>query len=409
MGQGYDAHVTVFNPAENFGKHAMTNNTQKNTVAIIGSHPRTRTMFDFARHDADVWIFNEAFTDPTGWAKRADAVFQMHAPAIWKSPRNQNDPKHFEWLRTQTAVPVVYMQEAYPEVPAAVAYPLRAVTENLLANFTRKKFFTSSLSYAIALAIHNGYRRIEIYGAEMETDTEYRYQRDAVAFWTGVAVGRGVEVYSPIAMFDAPALYGYEGDTKLDIETYRRDADELRPLADETRNAYAAARAAVQNMIDGWDGAKESGDKIVQAVTELTQIAERFGMVDGALQETEKYIAKCEAMTAEAGDYAIVRQEYEISGAGANKQMAVINNEAIAAATRLESIMSAAVTYNAIKRAKIMQTQFTPALGEFVKHCAMIGVCKGVASINQAYAAQLDNLIRMAGGAKAQAVLNAEV
>jgi hypothetical protein len=66
------------------------------TVAIVGSHPRTRQEFDFNRKYCDIWAFNEAVSQ--GWCTKADAVFQMHAPVIWKNPGNRNDPKHFEWL-----------------------------------------------------------------------------------------------------------------------------------------------------------------------------------------------------------------------------------------------------------------------------------------------------------------------
>ena len=71
------------------------------TLAIIGSHTRTREAFDFNRTDADVWLFNEAYSNKENvWAKRADAVFQLHDPIIWKNPKNRNDPKHYDWLKS---------------------------------------------------------------------------------------------------------------------------------------------------------------------------------------------------------------------------------------------------------------------------------------------------------------------
>ena len=63
----------------------------KNTVAIIGSHPATRGDFDWERTDADVWGFNEALS--ADWFERADGIFQMHKPVIWRSKTNRNDPE----------------------------------------------------------------------------------------------------------------------------------------------------------------------------------------------------------------------------------------------------------------------------------------------------------------------------
>ena len=86
----------------------------RHTLAIIGSHPRTREEFDFSRTDADIWMFNEAISGKGNvWAKRADVIFQLHIPAIWKNPKNRNDPGHFDWLKSQYEIPV-YMQEDYP-------------------------------------------------------------------------------------------------------------------------------------------------------------------------------------------------------------------------------------------------------------------------------------------------------
>ena len=160
------------------------------TVAIIGSHPLSRGDFDFNRTDCEIWVFNEALA--SDWCKRATAVFQMHTPTIWKNPLNRNDPGHAAWLMSGDT-PIIYMQEKYQEVPKAVKYPLDEVIQ-LLQPFNYKKYLTSSVSQAIALTIVQGFEKIELYGIGMETETEYFYQRDCVAFWTGYAVGRGIVV-----------------------------------------------------------------------------------------------------------------------------------------------------------------------------------------------------------------------
>jgi len=169
----------------------------KDTVAIVGSHPRTRLEFDFNRTDCDIWIFNEALSN--GTFPRADAVFQMHVPPIWRNPANRNDAHHFEWLQEPKDGTEVYMQDQYPDVPRSVRYPLEEVTERFGV-----RHFTSSIAYALALACFKGYKRMEVYGVEMETNTEYQYQRDGVTLWLGVAMGLGIKVDAHISMFDQP-------------------------------------------------------------------------------------------------------------------------------------------------------------------------------------------------------------
>lgn len=57
-------------------------------------------------------------------------------------------------------------------------------------------YFTSTIAYAIALAIFNGATEIDLYGVTMEVESEYHYQKPCVDFWCGVAKGRGIKVVS---------------------------------------------------------------------------------------------------------------------------------------------------------------------------------------------------------------------
>jgi hypothetical protein len=45
-----------------------------------------------------------------------------------------------------------------------------------------------------ALALYEDFKTIEVYGFEMATDTEYRYQKGSTEFWLGLAAGMGVKV-----------------------------------------------------------------------------------------------------------------------------------------------------------------------------------------------------------------------
>lgn len=75
-------------------------------------------------------------------------------------------------------------------------------------------YFTNTVDYAIALAIHNGFKEINLYGVNMANGTEYAYQKSGVEYWLGQAMGRGIKVttnglLSTILKTRDGLLYGY--------------------------------------------------------------------------------------------------------------------------------------------------------------------------------------------------------
>ena len=197
--------------------------TKRRTVAIVGSHPYTRDNAPWSDTSIDVWLFNSAPT--ADWCKRATAVFELHPAGEYTNPMISKSD-YWSWLQTQTTS-TVYMAKADSRIPMAKTYPLDAVVQAYLSGFMRgseiNKYFTSTPCYAIALAIWQGYTRIELYGIEMETNSEYIYQRDGVGLWLGIALGHNVRVVldKHTSMFFSQ-LYGYDDDhrniTREDLE-----------------------------------------------------------------------------------------------------------------------------------------------------------------------------------------------
>ena len=107
---------------------------------------------------------------------------------------------------------IIYMQSVDPAVPNSRAYPLEQVAERW-----GRRMLTSSAAYALALALLQGYRRIEVYGIELSSNTEYSYQLPGWAYWVGLATGAGADIIlrSGERQFSAP-LYGYEGERQIE-------------------------------------------------------------------------------------------------------------------------------------------------------------------------------------------------
>ena len=77
----------------------------------------------------------------------------------------------------------------YDFIPTSMEYPLEDVIKKLDSDF-----FSCGISYMIAYAIYKEYERIDLFGCNMEANTEWSYQRPSVEFWIGMARGRGINV-----------------------------------------------------------------------------------------------------------------------------------------------------------------------------------------------------------------------
>jgi hypothetical protein len=378
------------------------------TLAIIGSHPRTREAFDFSRSDVEVWLFNEAISNPANeWAKRADAVFQMHIPAIWKNPNNRNDPGHYAWLQKTDCA--VYMQEQYPEVPNAKAYPLEGILDML--GDRENHFLTSSVPQALGLAAYLGiYDRVEVYGVAMETNTEYGFQREGVAFWLGFLKGRGIDLYFADPTFHAP-LYGYEGEVFIKYERFAERIEELNPNVAELSGQYHAAKSAFDLSLNRFatEGSKAEHE-LMQAVVNLRTLADRLGTLDGAIQENKRYQAKADEMRKVADDFVFSRQEFESNAKTQSDKANQTLTEVTSLGTTLEHIHIniARAAKGSPKRNKYLQ-MYTQVSQDYFKLINLTGILKGVATENYNYMAYLDKHIKAAGGSKSEAVILEQV
>lgn len=76
-------------------------------------------------------------------------------------------------------------------------------------------YFSSTIDYAIALAIYSKYEEIQIYGVNLSHNTEYGPLKPGVDFWCGMAKGRGIKLAvhgkdSTIMKTIDGLVYGYD-------------------------------------------------------------------------------------------------------------------------------------------------------------------------------------------------------
>lgn len=187
------------------------------SVALVGFAAATRDHVRASGAD-EIWSLNMIHSSPImrrHFPLNIDRLFELHPIWMLKKPWYSLHAEHWEWLRRVRHHYPVYMVEAHPDVHNSRRYPLEQICERFLSRLSRADepvaYFTSSFCYMIALALYEGFDRIECYGFEMGSDTEYVYQKAAAEFWLGIALGLGKKVWLPQGSLLLRAnLYGFE-------------------------------------------------------------------------------------------------------------------------------------------------------------------------------------------------------
>ena len=127
-----------------------------------------------------------------GW----DRWFDRHTKAHIVKHR----PEAWAWYRAQDGRRPIYLLEpgAAAEVPGGVVYPTETVQDWFSWGGQPEEFFTSSVDWMIALALLEGFERIELYGVDLWAAPHERgKQRNGAHYWIGMARGRGADVVIP--------------------------------------------------------------------------------------------------------------------------------------------------------------------------------------------------------------------
>lgn len=201
----------------------------KKTVALVGLSPSSCSLAPFEDDEVEIWCLNEAHDFP--WLLRATRWFQLHPrESFMREVAVRNVRGHYDWLKDEHGF-LIYMQFQHEDVPDSVEYPLLDMLDEFFGK-TRKgdekvKYFTSTFAYMVALAISEGFERIEVYGFEMTNEEEWSAQKSCAEFWLGVIIGRKLELLLPedSRLLWGP-LYGYEGQGPKNLSVADMDIRE---------------------------------------------------------------------------------------------------------------------------------------------------------------------------------------
>ena len=288
------------------------------TVAIVGFASNSRHQAPYDRRDLEVWGCNEAyvagFMENSGGDFRVDRWFQIHKHEDFSRENNSNDKRHYEWLQQEHNFPI-YMQEKFEEIPNAKKLPLSNLEDMFFANLftTTPKgeivswvdendhgFYTSTFAYMMAMAIHEGFKEIEIWGFNMGTQSEYGQQAPGGTFWISAALNRGIKVTlagsSPLMRVP---MYGYDYGSILmapDIEKRGLEiSEDLPALQRKTMTLHGAKQQLEQLMQGAFAAGNETlGDDMAKMLRERMQeeleASSQYNFWLGAREECKLYL-----------------------------------------------------------------------------------------------------------------------
>jgi hypothetical protein len=237
------------------------------TVALIGGAEETRGGHVQSSAD-EFWTLNWSYKYP--WLEKPiSRLFEMHPIWLYADADKEewSKPKeHWEWRQDGEKGYPIYMLGDIPQIPSCVRYPIEDVSryifgERLIYDNEPHDFFTSSFDYMLALAIYEKWDVIELYGFEMGSVTEYRYQREGAAFFIGTAVAKGIKVTRPAkSVLLRARKYGYEGGQMI----FRQDLERLHTYwAKKNKNAFAKLQH-YEGMLHAMTDNGDDPDKIAE-------------------------------------------------------------------------------------------------------------------------------------------------
>lgn len=275
-------------------------------AAIIGFCNDSRDWMPYEDETLEAWGLNRGYL----FQRRAERWFDMHSPAI-RYAQSRRPGQHTEWLKTFPGA--VWMHEADPDVPNSVTYPLAEVAQAVAGTIYRvnkegeiksavnEPYLTSSIAQEIALAITEGYDEIHLYGIDLNTDSEYAWQKPGVEYMIGVAVGRGIKVVLPD---NCPLMQGTiygrgylspkgENMSLEQLETrmkaLEKERNELTRQTAELSGAKRELEFIQQQMVPGLDH-EALDQRRQQMIGAMTQLQQRLLQCHGAIKEMAYWI-----------------------------------------------------------------------------------------------------------------------
>lgn len=215
----------------------------------------------------EIWAAN------IGKVPRWDRWFDLHDDASIDTY-----PGHREFLESQTKP--VYRQSNYPLNAMVAKYGTW--------------FFTSTISYMMALALEQGPDEIGLWGVDLAHETEYAHQKPGCRFFVQIARMRRVTVtMPPEACINTPgSLYCFDKPPLIRIQAEARVAELRDRVAQNDTTRQELLKSIF--MLSGAKGIvlplAQIDAKLKEANDHLAQAEKDALLLDGALQDANHFL-----------------------------------------------------------------------------------------------------------------------
>jgi hypothetical protein len=174
-------------------------------VAILGTTP-TRMMAPIGDPEWDIWTIGPGGMNNHKW----DRLYEVHN--VWPEDFGEylnelseiKNPQKVYTLKPMKRAMEVWAQ-SYNKDEKWLAETIKGNWESnvvidqeaVFTRFHRRMWFSSSISYALVLAIDEGYTDIGLFGIDLESGEEYISQFAGCAHFMDLARDRGINIHTP--------------------------------------------------------------------------------------------------------------------------------------------------------------------------------------------------------------------
>lgn len=219
------------------GLHREGHHLPQKKIAVVGTCP-SRMSAPFADMSWDIWTIGPGGKNSNRWS----TLFEIHGSGTWP----EGFAEYLQELKAEKPPKRIFTESPMPDWPANVVYP----QETLFAKYGRK-WFTSSISYALALALEENVTELGIFGIDLESGEEYKSQFDGCRYFLDLARLAGVNLVMPVGcgLLRDPIPYPNSFETHLAM-TLQSKSEYLNQIVSGKRAAHGQLAAEINN-IDG--------------------------------------------------------------------------------------------------------------------------------------------------------------
>lgn len=222
-------------------------------VCLIGGG-KSKALAPIKDLTIDKWVLPISCPDALPYADRA---FELHKEIwnpdsyCWKGIKNKKKRilhrVHYRKMLQNAKCPI-YMYKTYKDIQFSRPFPFKEIVMRF------GTYFDNSVSYMIAMAINEGYRKISLYGMEFNEE-RHKFGKGVCEYFIGLAIGLGIGIEvstgSSLMRTHDGLLYGIDESPEKLIPEWEEDIRKEKEI--EKNWEEQAKKEKVTSLVSGED------------------------------------------------------------------------------------------------------------------------------------------------------------